>query len=166
MIYDAVAGSGYRSSGQTSLVVATFPSLRSPTYGTGHEARRLAFANQDILFQGQVAIEEEQQFGGSFRLEYQRQIDSGSWVTFATKQPASSGSVLARYTTPNTWSTLNIRVLFTAVTGGGGIVFQGTYFTNNANQSAATADTGAGGDTGGSIGINPLPPGDWTNPAQ
>jgi len=175
MIYDATNGFITRSSSQAGAAVATFPTLRSPTYGTGHEGRRLAFHKQDILIQGTALVVASGASSATLRFDFQSQIDSGSWTTFATKNNvlAQNGVirteiVMARYTTPAAWSSLGLRVLVTAVSGNGTgeVTFQGSYFTNNANESANIANTGAGGDTGGDISINPLPPGDWTNPAQ
>ena len=134
-----------------------------------HNAKRLAFYNQDALFQVGVRVPGDPgEQGGELSIRLQRRVNGGAWTTThilgsvgintGTTAPTAA-TFVARYTTPNSWSTLDFRVTTVALSGGGSAVLTASVFFNNANQAPAVA-----ADTGGSSSTTPLPPSAWTPP--
>jgi hypothetical protein len=146
----------------------TLLNLWNPGYSTGHWAKRVAFANVDVLISAAMTFTHS---GGEFpesgAYYLQRRINGGSWqqvaligTITANSSGTYRGTFIYRYTTPNTWNILDLRIggPSNAVLPGNSSA-QVTIFINNANQAPA-----ASSDTGGTAPTQPLDPGDWTPP--
>ena len=141
-----------------------------PSYLTGHYHKRLAFQNQDALIQitGQYLGP-----GGSpasdYRLELSYRTNGGIWevplrtyfLEATTDGGHVSGTFVRRFTTPNTWNTLDFRgrLYRGSGTNASDIIVTLSVFFNNANQSNPVNEA-----TSGDASTVPLPPIVWEPP--
>ena len=159
-IYDASQYSGAPVPEAAAVLLGFY----SPAYLSGHHHKRLAFFNQDALFQISVRLPGEPGETAPETIVYlDYRVNNGDWINIAnlgslrgnagTTAP-TTGSYVRRFTTPDSWNTLDFRAR-----AANAAPITMTVFFNNANQ-APQASGGSSGDGA----TTPLIPTPWTPP--